>query len=57
MEDIARMADECMRDVDNDEDDSDLEEDEDLLVRVDSVPLCSHARSGFLFTRKTFRLL
>lgn len=35
MEDIARMADECMRDVDNDEDDSSLEEDEDLLVGVD----------------------
>lgn len=36
MEDIARMADECMRDVDNDEDDSSLEDDEDLLVGVDS---------------------
>lgn len=57
MEDIARMADECMRDVDNDEDDSDLEEDEDLLVRVDSLLLCPHARSCFLCTRKTFRLL
>lgn len=36
MEDIARMADECMRDVDNDEDDCSLEDDEDLLVGVDS---------------------
>uniref|UniRef100_A0A8C4IY54 Coiled-coil and C2 domain containing 1B n=1 Tax=Dicentrarchus labrax TaxID=13489 RepID=A0A8C4IY54_DICLA len=34
MEDIARMADECMRDVDEDEDDSDLDDDEDLLVGV-----------------------
>lgn len=33
MEDIAKMADECMRDVDEDEDD-DLEDDEDLLVSV-----------------------
>uniref|UniRef100_A0A671VF35 Coiled-coil and C2 domain-containing protein 1B n=1 Tax=Sparus aurata TaxID=8175 RepID=A0A671VF35_SPAAU len=32
MEDIARMADECMRDMDDDEDDADLEDDEDLLV-------------------------
>uniref|UniRef100_A0A671VG28 Coiled-coil and C2 domain containing 1B n=1 Tax=Sparus aurata TaxID=8175 RepID=A0A671VG28_SPAAU len=31
MEDIARMADECMRDMDDDEDDADLEDDEDLL--------------------------
>lgn len=34
MEDIARMADECMRDVDEDEDDSNLEDDEDLLVFI-----------------------
>lgn len=34
MEDIARMADECMRDMDEDEDDADLEDDEDLLVSV-----------------------
>lgn len=32
MDDIARMADECMRDMDDDEDDSNLEDDEDLLV-------------------------
>lgn len=32
MEDIAKMADECMRDLDDDEDDSNLEDDEDLLV-------------------------
>lgn len=32
MEDIARMADECMRDVDEDEDDFNLEDDEELLV-------------------------
>uniref|UniRef100_A0A4W6FSE8 Coiled-coil and C2 domain-containing protein 1B n=1 Tax=Lates calcarifer TaxID=8187 RepID=A0A4W6FSE8_LATCA len=32
MEDIAKMADECMRDVDEDEDDNDVEDDEDLLV-------------------------
>lgn len=35
MEDIARMADECMRDTDNDEDDSNVEDDEDLLVGLD----------------------
>lgn len=34
MEDIAKMADECMRDVDEDEDDDNLEDDEDLLVSV-----------------------
>lgn len=34
MEDIARMADECMRDMDDDEDDANLEDDEDLLVSV-----------------------
>uniref|UniRef100_A0A3Q1GC44 Coiled-coil and C2 domain containing 1B n=1 Tax=Acanthochromis polyacanthus TaxID=80966 RepID=A0A3Q1GC44_9TELE len=37
MEDIARMADECMRDVDDDEDDDHIEDDEDLLVGVDPV--------------------
>lgn len=44
MEDIARMADECMRDVDEDEDDMSLEDDEDLLVGVVYIYLCSHAR-------------
>lgn len=38
MDDIARMADECMRDVDDDEDDENLEDDEDLLVGV-----CAHS--------------
>lgn len=41
MEDIAKMADECMRDEDNvDEDDNDdnVEDDEDLLVSV-YIPL------------------
>lgn len=33
MEDIARMADECMKDLDDDDDDS-VEDDEDLLVSV-----------------------
>ncbi|XP_070775003.1 coiled-coil and C2 domain-containing protein 1B [Enoplosus armatus] len=37
MEDIARMADECMRDVDDDEDDSNLEDDEDLLAELQEV--------------------
>uniref|UniRef100_A0A3B4YFL0 Coiled-coil and C2 domain-containing protein 1B n=1 Tax=Seriola lalandi dorsalis TaxID=1841481 RepID=A0A3B4YFL0_SERLL len=32
MEDIAKMADECMRDVDEDEDENDVEDDEDLLM-------------------------
>ncbi|XP_029379912.1 coiled-coil and C2 domain-containing protein 1B isoform X2 [Echeneis naucrates] len=36
MEDIARMADECMRDVDEDEDD-DVEDDEDLLAELQEV--------------------
>lgn len=34
MEDIARMADECMRDVDEDDDDDNVEDDEDLMVGV-----------------------
>lgn len=33
MEDIARMADECMKDLDDDDDDN-VEDDEDLLVSV-----------------------
>nr|XP_046263639.1 coiled-coil and C2 domain-containing protein 1B isoform X2 [Scatophagus argus] len=37
MEDIARMADECMRDVDEGEDDSNLEDDEDLLAELQEV--------------------
>ncbi|XP_042353311.1 coiled-coil and C2 domain-containing protein 1B isoform X2 [Plectropomus leopardus] len=37
MEDIARMADECMRDVDEDEEDGDLEDDEDLLAELQEV--------------------
>lgn len=44
MEDIARMADDCMRDVDEDEDDSNLEDDEDLLVGVNYIYLCPRAR-------------
>ncbi|XP_036938809.1 coiled-coil and C2 domain-containing protein 1B isoform X4 [Acanthopagrus latus] len=37
MEDIARMADECMRDMDDDEDDANLEDDEDLLAELQEV--------------------
>ncbi|KAK5860299.1 hypothetical protein PBY51_021790 [Eleginops maclovinus] len=37
MEDIAKMADDCMRDVDDDEDDSNLEDDEDLLAELQEV--------------------
>ncbi|XP_068557917.1 coiled-coil and C2 domain-containing protein 1B isoform X2 [Cebidichthys violaceus] len=37
MEDIAKMADECMKDVDDDEDDGDLEDDEDLLAELQEV--------------------
>ncbi|KAM9323201.1 coiled-coil and C2 domain-containing protein 1B isoform 2-T3 [Pholidichthys leucotaenia] len=37
MEDIARMADECMRDMDEDEDDDDVEGDEDLLAELQEV--------------------
>ncbi|XP_056149967.1 coiled-coil and C2 domain-containing protein 1B [Lampris incognitus] len=39
MEDIARMADECMRDVDEDEDedDDDVEDDDDLLAELQEV--------------------
>ncbi|XP_071780419.2 coiled-coil and C2 domain-containing protein 1B isoform X1 [Centroberyx gerrardi] len=37
MEDIARMADECMKDMDEDEDDDDLEDDEDLLAELQEV--------------------
>lgn len=42
MEDIAKMADECMRDVEDDEDDDDLEDDEDLLVSALHIPSVSH---------------
>lgn len=55
MEDIARMADECMRDVDNDEDDSSLEDDEDLLVGVDSFH-CIGLRTGTLSAFKYRRM-
>ncbi|XP_076004487.1 coiled-coil and C2 domain-containing protein 1B isoform X2 [Genypterus blacodes] len=37
MEDISRMADECMKDVDDDEDDANLEDDEDLLAELQEV--------------------
>ncbi|XP_056276428.1 coiled-coil and C2 domain-containing protein 1B isoform X2 [Pseudoliparis swirei] len=37
MEDIARMADECMKDDDEDDDDSNLEDDEDLLAELQEV--------------------
>ncbi|XP_067331717.1 coiled-coil and C2 domain-containing protein 1B isoform X3 [Channa argus] len=37
MEDIAKMADECMRDVDEEEDDDNLEDDEDLLAELQEV--------------------
>lgn len=44
MEDIAKMADECMRDVDEDDDEDDVEDDEDLLVCAGastcSIPFC-----------------
>lgn len=36
MEDIAKMADDCLRDIDEDEDDGNLEDDQDLLVFVQS---------------------
>ncbi|XP_038147845.1 coiled-coil and C2 domain-containing protein 1B [Cyprinodon tularosa] len=37
MEDIAKMADECMRDVDEEEDDDNFEDDEDLLAELQEV--------------------
>lgn len=37
MEDIERMAALCMKDLDDDEDDGDLENDADLLVRGGSL--------------------
>ncbi|XP_040912213.1 coiled-coil and C2 domain-containing protein 1B isoform X2 [Toxotes jaculatrix] len=37
MEDIAKMADECMRDVDEDEEDDNVEDDEDLLAELQEV--------------------
>uniref|UniRef100_A0A8C5GSP7 Coiled-coil and C2 domain-containing protein 1B n=1 Tax=Gouania willdenowi TaxID=441366 RepID=A0A8C5GSP7_GOUWI len=41
MEDIAKMADECMRDVDDDDDDDNVEDDEDLLVGAPiSIHIC-----------------
>ncbi|KAM4557537.1 coiled-coil and C2 domain-containing protein 1B [Fundulus diaphanus] len=37
MEDIAKMADECMRDVDEEDDDDNVEDDEDLLAELQEV--------------------
>ncbi|XP_030219251.1 coiled-coil and C2 domain-containing protein 1B isoform X1 [Gadus morhua] len=37
MEDIARMADDCMKDLDEEDDDDDLEDDEDLLAELQEV--------------------
>ncbi|KAM9845265.1 coiled-coil and C2 domain-containing protein 1B isoform 2-T2 [Aulostomus maculatus] len=37
MDDIARMADECMKDVDEEDDDDDLEDDEELLAELQEV--------------------
>ncbi|XP_027877233.1 coiled-coil and C2 domain-containing protein 1B [Xiphophorus couchianus] len=37
MEDISKMADECMRDVDEDDDDNNIEDDEDLLAELQEV--------------------
>ncbi|CAG5896432.1 unnamed protein product [Menidia menidia] len=37
MDDIARMADECMKDVDEDEEDDNIEDDEDLLAELQEV--------------------
>ncbi|KAM4728396.1 coiled-coil and C2 domain-containing protein 1B isoform 2-T2 [Anableps anableps] len=37
MEDIAKMADECMRDVDEDDDDDNVEDDDDLLAELQEV--------------------
>uniref|UniRef100_A0A3P9PWZ3 Coiled-coil and C2 domain containing 1B n=1 Tax=Poecilia reticulata TaxID=8081 RepID=A0A3P9PWZ3_POERE len=37
MEDIAKMADECMRDMDEDDDDDNIEDDEDLLVGAERI--------------------
>ncbi|CAL9689597.1 unnamed protein product [Knipowitschia caucasica] len=37
MEDIARMADECLRDVEDDDSDDDPEDDEDLLAELQEV--------------------
>uniref|UniRef100_A0A4W6FU94 Coiled-coil and C2 domain-containing protein 1B n=1 Tax=Lates calcarifer TaxID=8187 RepID=A0A4W6FU94_LATCA len=48
MEDIAKMADECMRDVDEDEDDNDVEDDEDLLVSDCQEVKVSSAAPGSL---------
>lgn len=47
MEDIEKMAEACMKDIDDDEDDS-LEDDEDLLVNL----TCDYFL--FLFTVSTF---
>eukprot|EP00066_Takifugu_rubripes_P025202 XP_011614468.1 PREDICTED: coiled-coil and C2 domain-containing protein 1B [Takifugu rubripes] len=37
MEDIAKMADECLRDIDEDEEDGNVEEDQDLLAELQEV--------------------
>uniref|UniRef100_A0AAQ5X5Z1 C2 domain-containing protein n=1 Tax=Amphiprion ocellaris TaxID=80972 RepID=A0AAQ5X5Z1_AMPOC len=50
MEDIAKMADECMRDVDDDDDDDHIEDDEDLLVGVDPLQSCNRSPGSLQHT-------
>lgn len=45
MEDIAKMADECLRDIDEDEEDGNVEEDQDLLV-FKSTSVCVLLQQG-----------
>lgn len=47
MEDIAKMADDCLRDIDEDEDDGNLEDDPDLLVFVQSFELVFKMQNYF----------
>lgn len=53
MDDIAKMAEACMRDVD-DNDDEDLEDDEDLLVSNECDILTSSSASERVHVRMVF---
>lgn len=53
MDDIAKMAEACMRDVD-DNDDEDLEDDEDLLVSNECDILTSSSASERVHVRMFF---
>uniref|UniRef100_A0A8C6LRR9 Coiled-coil and C2 domain-containing protein 1B n=1 Tax=Nothobranchius furzeri TaxID=105023 RepID=A0A8C6LRR9_NOTFU len=56
MEDIAKMADECMRDVDEDEDDGSVEDDEDLLQTLFSITGTEETKVSFLLPQQEVKV-